>query len=274
MRRGVVWRALVVVAAALLLWGGAIASSDVAVAPNPCVVSAAVLRCPDLVMLAPTGLTLDRTTKPGRVLLRAQSAIENVGAGPLDIRGYGRTGSTMSAKQEILGTNGRWYGYLIDAHLDFKYVPGDRYGVGNVGDATYWKFRNAAAFQLWSVDAERHAVALVRTGPKLDYCLRDLERTHPSGHSPRAAVYGACNQSPGVSRDHLGTSAGWSDVYPYGYPEQWIDVTGLHGTFAFAEIADPLDLIHESNEQDNVSEVYVSLPSARVLGRRVGVPGP
>ena len=72
----------------------------------------------------------------------------------------------------------------------------------------------------------------------------------------------------------LGTSVGWSDVYPYEYPEQWIDVTGLRGSFAYAQIADPDNLLMESNKSNNVSETYVELPSGRVLGHRVAVPAP
>jgi len=58
------------------------------------------------------------------------------------------------------------------------------------------------------------------------------------------------------------------------YPEQWIDVTGLRGRFAYVQIADPDNLLMESNHQNNVSETYVALPSGRVLGYRVGVAAP
>jgi hypothetical protein len=245
-----------------------------AAAVNPCVAAATTLLCPDLVMRAPADLVLDRTTEPGHVLLRATSALENVGAGPLDIRGFDRTGGEMRAKQEIRGRDGRWFGYLTGASLDFHFVPGDRYGEGSVAGASYWKFRHAAGFELWSVDANRQAVRLVRRGPKLDYCLRDLKRTHPTRHSPSAPVYPGCAQNPSQSRDRLGTSPGWSDVYPYGYPQQWIDVTGLRGRFAYAIGADPLGFILESNELNNWSEAIISLPSGRVLARRTRLPQP
>jgi hypothetical protein len=67
---------------------------------------------------------------------------------------------------------------------------------------------------------------------------------------------------------------GWSDVYPYEYPEQWIDVTGLRGSFAYVQIADPDNLLMESNKNNNASETYVALPSGRVLGHRVAVAVP
>ncbi len=49
------------------------------------------LHCPALIMSAPFELHLDRTTIPGRVLLRASSSINNHGSGPLELRAR-RTG--------------------------------------------------------------------------------------------------------------------------------------------------------------------------------------
>src|SRR6516164_2836580 len=43
--------------------------------PSPCALASPRLRCPDLTMSAPSDLHLDRTTIPGRVLLRATSSI-------------------------------------------------------------------------------------------------------------------------------------------------------------------------------------------------------
>ncbi len=58
----------------------------------------------------------------------------------------------------------------------------------------------------------------------------------------------------------LGTSPGWSDIYPPTYPEQWIDVTGLRDCFAYAHIADPKNGIYESDEDNNEAQVIVRLP--------------
>jgi len=40
------------------------------------------------------------------------------------------------------------------------------------------------------------------------------------------------------------------------------------------QVADPFNRIVESNELNNFSEVLIRLPSGRVFGRRVGLPGP
>jgi hypothetical protein len=228
------------------------------------------LRCPELIMSAPSHLHVDRTTIPGRVLLRAASSLNNRGSGPLEIRAHRIGSNGMVVYQAIYDRSGRRHLFRIAAKLVFKYVPGQRYERESAGNFSYWKFEHAAAFELWSIDAHRRAVQLVRIGPKVDYCLRDLIRRHPSMNSPRRPVYPACSQNPNLQNDVLGTSVGWSDVYPYEYPEQWIDVTGLRGRFAYVQVADPDNLLLESHRHNNVSATYVALPSGRVLGHRVG----
>jgi hypothetical protein len=232
------------------------------------------LRCPDLIMSAPSHLHLDRSTIPGHVLLRAASSLDNRGSGPLEIRARRSPTGDVLVYQAIYDRSGRRHLFHTAAELVFKYVPGERYEHESVENFTYWKFAHAAAFQLWSIDAQRRAVSLVRTGPKVDYCLRDLIHSFPLPRSPSAPVYPACSQDPNMQHDVLGTSVGWSDVYPYEYPQQWIDVTGLHGRFAYVQIADPDNLLLESNHHNNISETYVALPSGRVLGHRVAAAEP
>jgi Lysyl oxidase len=239
-----------------------------------CALRAAHLRCPDLIMSAPSQLHLDRTTIRGRLLLRATSSIDNHGSGPLELRAHRRGSHAFVVYQAIYDRADRAHLFRTPARLVYKFVPGERYGYGNVGGQSYWKFKHAAAFELWSIDAHDHPLRLVRRGPKVDYCLRDLVRTHPSASSPAEPRYPGCRQSGRIRHDVLGTSVGWSDVYPYDYPQQWIDVTGLRGRFAYVQIADPDHLLIESTHRNNVSEVYVSLPSGRVLGRRIGVSRP
>ena len=238
-------------------------------APSPCV----HLRCPDLVMSAPFDLTFDRSSEPGHVLLRASSSVNNHGIGPLELRGHRRGPHSMRVTQIVYHASGRRAFFPSTGLLGFKFVSGERYGF-SFPNASYWKFRGAVRFQLWSLDAAHHAVKLVRFGPKLFYCFRDLFRTRPSGRTPSRAAYPACSENPAQRRVTLGTSVGWSDVYPYSYPEQYIDVTGLRGRFAYVQVADPFHRIVESNELNNVSETFVRLPSGRILGRRVGVAKP
>ncbi len=269
-------------AVAALAWPAGAASDASITAPrsatakrgNPCHRARLHLRCPDLVMSAPSELEFDRSTIPGRVLLRATSSVDNHGVGPIEVSAHRTAGGRWRAWQAIYDRRGRRHLFPTPARLVFKHVAGERYGVGYVGGANYWKLAHLASFQLWSVGPHLKALRRIRTGPKLDYCLRDLDRTRPSPRSPPTAVYGGCSEDRALQHDIFGTSVGWSDIYPYSYPEQWIDVTGLRGRFAYVQIADPLHLFAEADERDNVSETYISLPSGRVLGRRVAVSRP
>jgi hypothetical protein len=137
------------------------------------------------------------------------------------------------------------------AELYFYFIP---------GQGRYWKFHHAARFELWSLDAKGHRNELVRTGPKVNYCLRDLEHTRPGKLSPRTKVFPGCNKSPRARAVTLGTSVGWSDVYPSTYHEQYIDVTGLKGCFAYVHRADPGNGIWEADETNNAAQRIVRLP--------------
>jgi hypothetical protein len=139
-----------------------------------------------------------------------------------------------------------------NARLQFKFAHQARY---------WWKFYNAARFELWRVDGRGRRTRKVRTGPKVAYCLRDLTHTRPTlPRSPRVAHYPACSNNSKAQHVTLGTSPGWADIYPPAYPEQWIDVTGLRGCFAYVHIADPENGIFESNEDNNEAQAIIRLP--------------
>ena len=250
MRRSFLTAGLACVAGAL----AAPASEAAVKPPNPCLdaVARKALYCPDLVMRKPFGLTLDPLVRPGRLVLRAGNSIDNLGSGPAELHGVRISRKLMRARQRIYRRRGGRIGITTGARLFFKWIPGQAY---------YWKFLYAARFELWRLDSEGHRVRRVKTGPKVSYCLRDLRHTHPGRRrSPRHRVYPACNTSAAKRRVTLGTSVGWSDVYPPAYPEQWLDVTGLRGCFAYRHTADPRNGIYESNERNNSASVTVRLP--------------
>jgi hypothetical protein len=232
-----------------------VVASDAADRPNLC--SSPKLRCPDLQMRRPYDFSVDRTPK-GRVLLRATSAIKSRGRGPIEIHGVRTERREMRVRQRIYRVDGSHLGVRTGGELYFYFIP---------GQGRYWKFGNAARFELWSVDSEGRRKRLVRTGPKLHYCFRDLVKTSGGKHSPRRRLYPGCSQRARIKRVTLGTSVGWSDVYPAGYHEQWIDVTGLRGCFAYVHRADPKNHILESNEGNNDSQRIIRLPPGRGGGR-------
>ena len=225
---------------------------------NPCLgPERTELLCPDLRMAKPSHLYIDTRSRPGKRLLHAQNNIKSRGRGPLELRGIRSGPREMDVRQRIHRVGGGKLVVRTEGHLDFYPVP---------GQYRYWKFRFANRFELWTVGSEGRRGQRVRIGPKLDYCFRDLERTKPGPHSPRHRVYPGCNQDPDRRSIVLGTSVGWSDIYPAAYHQNFINVTGLTGCFALYHVADPKNHIRELNEDNNSSRTLVRLPS----GRRVG----
>ena len=185
--------------------------------------------------------------------LRATSDVRSRGRGPMELRGTRNGWRTMRTRQRIYRAGGGTSTCRAEATLHFT-------DVGSYFGGSYWKVHQLARFELWSVDGQRRPLHRVRVGPKLNYCLRDLERTRPGKRSPATWHYPGCNQDPYRDRVTLGTSVGWSDIYPADYDKQWINVGGLRGCFAFVMTVDPEGLLYESNEDDNRSRRLVRLP--------------
>ena len=177
------------------------------------------------------------------------------------LRGRRNGSRTMTARQHIYRQDGSRLIERTGARLFFKYVEGQGH---------YWKWVDAARFELWSLQPDGTRKALVRTGPKVHYCLRDLKHTSPSKRSPRGRVFPGCSKDAGKREVTLGTSVGWSDVYPAQYYQQWIDVTGLRGCFAYVHRADPKNHVWESFEGNNDAQRIVRLPWR---GNARGCPG-
>jgi hypothetical protein len=236
-----------------------------AVVENPCLgVQSIELLCPNLRMQPPADLKVSKT-RSGRVLLHATNSIDSRGEGPAELRGkrYGK--HYMEADQRVLLRDGGRRTIKTRAFLGFKNIP---------GQGGFWKYKDAALFEIWTLDANDNPVEKVRTGPKQFYCLRDLVRTRAMSGSPPARVYPRCSQSKSAPAVTLGTSVGWSDVYPSSYHEQYIEITGLKGRYGFFHIADPNNGIWENDEDDNAAMTIVSLPSGKRLGSRGPMPRP
>jgi hypothetical protein len=191
--------------------------------------------------------------RPGGALLAATSALVNIGAGPLELQARREGAGKKMVVQQVLRAQPGAAPVVVPG-------AGELYFVHVRGKGSYWKYEDAARFELWSEDAAGRRVALVRTGPKVFYCLRDLRRVRTFARAPRARVFPACSQTGARSQVTLGTSAGWADIYPWTYPRNWIDVTGLQGCFAYVLVADPAKHLWESREDNNASAVSVRLP--------------
>jgi hypothetical protein len=244
-----------VLAVALAALAAIVATSPAAAigaAETPCQgPQAPELLCPNLRIGKPTEIYLDR--RGDRTLLRATSDVKSRGRGPIELRGRRDGWRTMRVNQRIHRVGGGRL--VVPTHATLRFTE-----VGAYFGGGYWKVHQLARFELRRVGPKRRLGRVVRRGPKLNYCLRDLERTRPGRRSPEARHYPGCNQDPYTDAVTLGTSVGWSDIYPADYDKQWIPVGGLRGCFAFTMTVDPRHLLDESNERDNTSRRLVRLP--------------
>jgi len=229
------------------------ASSLASAAPkNPCVgPGSGHLLCPNLRIGRPSEMYV--STYEGKALLHATSDVESRGRGPMEVRGVRDGPKSMRVTERIYRAGG---GHItLRTHAALRFTD-----VGEYFGGSYWKVHQLARFTLRKVRPDGTFGPVLRTSPKLNYCLRDLDRTRPGRRSPVTAHYPGCNQDPRIRRDVAGTSVGWSDIYPADYDKQYIDVSGLHGCFVFQMTVDPRHLLFESNERDNSSHRRVRLP--------------
>lgn len=228
---------------------------------NPCEgAEARTLLCPNL-RIGPASEMYVQENGPGRVLLRATSDVRSRGLGPMELRGTRDGHRTMRTVQRIYRKGGGHLDVAGGATLRFT-------GVGAYFGGFYWKVHQLAQFDLRRVLPDGSLGGVVRTSPKLNYCLRDLTLTRPGRRAPDSRHYPGCNQNPYQDRVTLGTSVGWSDIYPAPYHQQYINVAGLRGCFGFEMIVDPKGLLFESNEEDNTSVRTVRLPFTGETGCR------
>jgi len=226
---------------------------------NPCADAARTVACPDLVMRRPYDMHIIRT--PNRQLLAAANAIVNVGEGPLEIRARrGPADEYGMVARQVLRPRGRGAAPVV--------LPAsgrvELYDTRTRG--RYWKYESAASFTLRPIADDGGLGPIRRTGPKVDYCFRDLRRVRPFDdrgaypRSPRLRHYGACSTRASATRLTLGTSVGWADIYPWSYPQNSIDVTGLRGCFLYTQKADPRNELRELREDNNAGSMMVRLP--------------
>ncbi|MBN9622222.1 MAG: hypothetical protein J0H06_04595 [Actinobacteria bacterium] len=219
---------------------------------NPCEgPRAARLLCPNLRIGTPREMY--GSSYGGKVPLHATSNVESRGRGPMELHGQRNGPKKMKVNQRIYKKGGGHITVRTGASLHFT-------DVGAYFGGSYWKVHQLARFELLPVLPDGTLGEVVRTSPQLNYCLRDLDRTRPGKRSPGSAFYPGCNQDPSIMRDRLGTSVGWSDIYPADYDKQYINVTGLRGCFEFRMTVDPKHHLFESNEHDNSSHRRVRLP--------------
>ncbi|MFQ5942911.1 MAG: lysyl oxidase family protein [Anaerolineales bacterium] len=204
------------------------------------------LLLPDLRTLTPSGLRISRRSSDGATLLKLTNSIWNAGYGPLDLIGVVDPGSgTQYVVQRILQEDGE---YSEESVGEFIFHSGHN----------HWHLDSFSVYELWSLQPNGTLDQVVATSGKVSYCLRDIQRSSEAERIERAG-FTSCNTT------RQGLSVGWADVYQYYLAGQSIDVTELEdGTYALMSIADPFNLIQESDETNNGIVIYIEIQGSKV----------
>ncbi len=220
-------------------------------------------RLPDLAMGRPTELRLVKSN--GKRRLRFTGVIVNVGAGPFETRAYRKSlkTKTMVVRQRIYDSAGGHRTVVTPAIV--KYA-GDGHD--------HWHVQRVAGYELFADTGDGPAL---RRGAKVGFCFFDtrLRRaTLPRAPKTRRYLEKGC----GTRNSHsikIGLSVGWSDIYPWNFAWQWVDVTGLPaGRYLLKLTADPEGSFVERRTTNNCNWTRIQIPrtgsKVKVLERGTG----
>jgi hypothetical protein len=224
---------------------------------------------PDLVPLAPSGLRIEAPQREplsgaalgaagihgcgadevaedrARRCLRFDLGAANVGTGPLEARLRATDlGGEARFRQRVHAADGSWRESAVgraELHATHGHIH----------------YESLASFALHAYDEKRGVLGeAVREGRKLGFCVADLGLVDLGlpGTVGRAYFGEGCFTPDGDGDYWMGISAGWTDVYWWQLPDQYIEVTGIaDGTYALVATANPDGTLIEADGTNNAS---------------------
>jgi hypothetical protein len=135
----------------------------------------------------------------------------------------------------------------------------------------HFHIKNIYVAKLWRVDAKSNRIGRrpIARSDKNGFCPED---TAPVGSRPanrRYACFGAEGFGSNGSIQIVGISPGWSDIYPFSLPDQYIEIGDVpNGRYLFELEVDPNDVFVESAEDDNSACVLLRLKSVGVVAQK------
>lgn len=219
---------------------------------------------PDLDPAAP-GRPRPAAGTDGRIYLTFNATFNNVGTGPLVLRGHrGSTAEPAMVADQVI-----------------KQDDGTETTVPAVGglvyDAEYrrWGFSPYIGYELHGADG-----SLLGIGPDLGFCVMDTKNTNkrvvlPGEPSSKVYTETSCGRSsPSLLAVEVGISVGWGNLHSAGNKGQMIDITTLPtGRYLLVHRVNASGLITEASMQNNASSALVQitwvagqpLPSVRTV---------
>jgi hypothetical protein len=195
----------------------------------------------------------------GRLLLRFDGFVTNVGTGPLDITG--NPNGTMWQRVNDGGT-------LVNDHtVPVQYETADGHN--------HFHLMRIMRYSLWNSSK----TAEVAPGQKVGFCLYDYNQATSFNGTRDPQVYALgrrgddfCRRgNPGATDLNMGVSSGWRDDYGGYLALQWVDVSDTSpGSYYIAADADPNGIIRESNEINARAYASFTFPVPGYVPRQIG----
>jgi len=178
---------------------------------------------------------LDSHPLTGAPILRFATAMANVGQGPLVIEGR----EVVNGGQQVVQLVRRADGTTVE-------LPAGEYVFHPTHHHVH--FANYAEYNLRTVTPEGGVGEIVTSGEKVSFCLVDFAPYDLTlTGAPPSWVYNECE------RQTQGISVGWADIYGAELDDQWINIQDvLPGEYWLETVLDPLNLLRESNEENNI----------------------
>jgi len=213
---------------------------------DPVVCGAPLL--PDLIAVpdAMYNNEFDTTHTPGSVFLRFDSSTPNIGLGQFLVRNTG-----------IDAGNGRM---LVDHLISRPPGPAIRRSAGDFRynpDGDHMESNGWVAYRIRQLLPENGVGPILINDGKFSVRITSTtlyDGTLPNVPPPSQRIFGV----NGIQ----GISVGYTDLYPRFLEDQWVDITGLPAGDYWLEMeVDPGRQLLESNEENNIARIIVSIPS-------------
>lgn len=217
---------------------------------------------PDLIPLTMYNIRFAKIN--GRTVIRFTSAFWNGGKQPFELvtdsaaRTDGKDKS-QNVYQKIIGKDGRenWkpVGNFLWHHSH------NHHHYSDFADYIFTFIRPAPGTS---------AVIVPSVRQKTTFCLRDNDPTDLTlVGAPAKKIYTQC----GLEKQ--GVSIGWTDVYKYDLPEQYVDVQDMPpGIYSLSFLVDPNQHFIEEHKDNNISTVFLDLNVAKKTIKVVGAAAP
>jgi hypothetical protein len=189
------------------------------------------------------GGSFETSAVENTVRYRFTGALPNIGAGPLEVREVTHPNQIQDIYQRVHQSEGGVVETLLGSFQKLETPFGHLFLPG------------IAQYRLREVTEGNGVGEILSSQDKTSMALvdgNDYDTDLPN--SPIFRVY------DDVDAEYLGVSVGWADIYGRNLPGQWADATGLpDGEYWLEVMADPENLILESDETNNATRILVNL---------------